>query len=245
MEQNAYLMEALAGVICFALGVRLYRRVRQSPELPERFLALTLLIWSVGYALYDIPFAFVAPDELVPAFFSYSSILAFSLGNVALAMFVKDVFHKRENWAGWVAVAVAVCAVLGAAGSAWVGDWEQLDPLDNLGYWPQMVTDLVPSFWLGSNGLAHFFSAHKRAALGLDDPKLYHRALLLGLAGALWATLEIVILIHDFVYINLGDWSLPLGVANGLLEVVPISLLWLAFYPPAGYRRWSEGVAPV
>jgi hypothetical protein len=68
--------------------------------------------------------------------------------------------------------------------------------------------------------------------------------LLLGLAGALWAVLETVIVIQDFVYINVGEWSGVLGIANGLLEIVPMVILWVAFFPPARYRRWIEAEAP-
>jgi len=243
MEQNAYLMESLAGVICLVLGVRLYRGSRRSGRLAEEFLGIALVVWAVGYALYDIPYAFTAQDELIPPFFSYSSILAFSLGNVALAIFAKEVFRKRENWAGWVVVAVAVCALLGATGSAWVGDWEQIDPLDNPGYWPQLLANVTPSLWIGVDGLAQFYCARKRTALGLDDPLLRNRILLLGLTGALWVVLEIVIVIQDFIFINLGDWSETLGIVNGLLEIVPLAMLWLAFCAPAGYRRWIAGAA--
>jgi hypothetical protein len=243
MEQNAYIMEAIAGVLCFALGVCLYLRSRHSPQASEQFLGIALLVLAAGYALYDIPYAFVESDEMVSPFFSYTSIITFNLGNVALAIFVKAVFRKRENWAGWVVVAIAVCALLGATGSAWVGDWEQINILENVGYWPQSVTDILPSFWLGAEGLAHFFGVRRRASLDFDDPLARHRILLLGLAGTLWAMLEIVILIQDFIYLNTGDWSAELGIANGLLEIVPIAMLWLAFYPPAAYRRWIEAEA--
>jgi hypothetical protein len=244
MEQNAYIMDALTGIICLVLGVRLYRRSRQSSQLPEQFLGITLMIWAAGYALYDIPYAFVESDEVISPFFSYTSLLTFSMGNVVLAIFAKEVFRKRENWAGWVVVAIAVGALLGATGSAWAGDWEQVDPFDNPGYWPQSLTNLVPSLWLGVDGLAHFFGARRRVALGFEQPLIRHRILLLGLAGTLWSLLEVVILIQDFIYINMGDWSVMLGIVNGLLEIVPITMLWLAFCPPAAYRRWIEGAAP-
>jgi hypothetical protein len=244
MEQNAYIMEVLAGIVCLVLGVRLYRRSRQSSQRPEQFLGMTLLIWAVGYALYDIPYAFVDLDDLIPPFFSYASMIAFSLGSIALAIFAKEVFRKRENWAGWVVVAIAVCTLLGATGSAWVGDWEQVDPFDNLGYWPQTLANFVPTFWLGVEGFALLFSVRRRAALDFEQPLIRHRILLLGLTGALWALLEVVIFIQDFVYINAGDWSAALGIANGLFEIAPFATLWLAFCPPVAYRRWVEGAAP-
>jgi hypothetical protein len=244
MDQSAFVMDSIAGCMFLILGVHIYRLSRRSIQLSESFLALTLLTWALGYALYDVPYAFVASGEQVPPIFSYTSLLTVSLGNIFLAMFTQEVFHKRDNWAGWFVVAIAVCLLLGSAGAVWVGDWEQINPLENPGYWPQILVGLVPACWLGYEGLSHTFSARKRLALGLLDPFACHRILLLGLAGALWAVLEIVIVIQDFIYINAGDWSAVLGVANGVLEIVPSIFLWLAFWPPAPYRRWIEATAP-
>jgi hypothetical protein len=244
MEQNAYVMEAISGIVYLVLGLRVYWRSRRSIQLSDSYIGLALLTWALGYALYDIPYAFVASDETIPPLFSFTSILAVNLGNVFLAMFTQEVFRKHEYWAGWLVVAIAVCLLMGAAGAVWSGDWELVDPLENLGYWPQMLASLVPTFWVGFEGLNLTFNVRKRSELSLLEPFPCHRILLLGLAGALWAVLEIVILIQDFVYINVGDWSCVLGVANGVLEIVPIIFLWLAFWPPAPYRRWIEAAAP-
>jgi hypothetical protein len=159
-------------------------------------------------------------------------------------MFTQEVFRKHEHWAGWLVVGIAVCLLVGSAGAVWSGDWELVDPLENLGYWPQMLANFVPAFWLGFEGLSHSFSTRKRSQLGLLEPFPCHRILLLGLTGALWAVLEAVIVIQDFIYINVGSWSGVLGVVNGTLEIVPMIFLWLAFWPPASYRRWIEGPAP-
>ncbi len=243
MEQNAYVMEAIAGVIYLVLGVRLYRLSRRSVQLSDSFIGLALLTWALGYALYDIPYAFAESDESIPPLFSFTSILAFNLGNVFLAMFTQEMFRKHDHWAGWLVVAIAACLLLGAAGAVWAGDWELVDPLENFGYWPQTLASFLPTFWLGFEGLSHTFNTRRRVALGFLEPLARHRVLFLGLAGALWAALEFVIVIQDFVYINVGDWSGVLGIANGLLEVVPMIILWIAFFPPAPYRRWIERTA--
>jgi FtsH-binding integral membrane protein len=112
MEQNAYVMEAIAGIICLVLGARLYWLSRRSVKLSDSFIGLALLTWALGYALYDIPYAFTQSDELIPPFFSYTSMLVFNLGNVVLAMFTQEVFRKHEHWAGWLVVALAVCMLL-------------------------------------------------------------------------------------------------------------------------------------
>jgi len=112
MEQSAYLMESLAGVICLALGVRLYWCSQRSVRFSDRLMAIALLIWGAGYAAYDIPYAFVDGNERISPVFSYGSTLLFNLGNVALAWFVKEVFRRRENWAGWAVVATAIVSLL-------------------------------------------------------------------------------------------------------------------------------------
>jgi hypothetical protein len=244
MEQHAVIMEAIAGVIYLIVGVRLFLLGRQTGHAPEYLVALTFLCWVLGYALYDIPYLFAGGDQSVAPFFAYASILAFNLGNVALALFTKDVFRKQQRWAGWLVVAIVVCLVWGSAGSAWVGDWEQVDPVANPGYWPQTVGGLIPAVWMGVEGLAHYASARKRLKIGLCAPLNCHRFLLWGLAGALWSGLEIVVAVQDFVYLSAGDWSGALGIVNGLLEIVPIGIMWLVFFAPAGYRRWIEGAAP-
>ena len=244
LDQHAYIMESIAGAIVLVVGARLYLLSRRTGQAPEYFIALTFLTWTLGYALYDVPYAFTAGDQSVAPFFGYTSLLAFNLGNVALALFTKEVFRKQQRWAGWLVVAIVVCLVLGPVGSAWVGDWEQVDPVANPGYWPQTVGGLAPAVWMGVEGLTQYVSAHKRLKIGLCAPLTCHHFLLWGLAGLLWAGLEIVVSAQDFVYLSAGDWSGALGIVNGLLEIVPIAMMWLVFFPPAGYRRWIEGAAP-
>jgi hypothetical protein len=244
MEENAYIMEAITGVIFLAVGVRLYLLSRRNSQAPEYFIALTFLLWALGYALYDIPYAFTEGDQSVAPFFAHTSLLAFSLGNVGLALFTRGVFRKQQRWASWLVVAIAVCLVLGSAGSAWVGDWERVDPLANPWYWPHFVGGLAPMVWMGVEGLAHYANARKRLKIGLCAPLTCHHYLLWGLAGTLWSGLEIVIVVQDFVYLSAGDWSGALGIVNGLLEIAPIGMMWLVFFAPAAYRRWIEARSP-
>lgn len=244
MERHAFIMEVIAGVMFLAVGVRLALLSLQTRHAPERFLSLAFLLWVVGYAFYDVPYAFTKSDRSATPGLAYASILAFSLGNVALAMFTKETFCKQQRWAGWLVAAIAACFALGLAGSAWVGDWEQFDPVSNPGYWPQTVGDLAVPIWLGVAGLAYYAEARRRLEIGVCTRLSCHHFLLLGLAGLLWSILEIVIVLQDFVYLSAGDWSVALGIFNGLLEIVPVGMIWLVFFAPTGYRRWIEGVAP-
>jgi hypothetical protein len=244
MIESAYIMEAIAGVIYLVVGARLYLLSQKTGHSPERFLALTFLLWAVGYALYDIPYAFVEGDQSISPLFSYSSLLAMNLGNLGLALFTKNVFRNQQRWAHWLVVAIGVCLLLGSAGSAWVGDWEQVEPLTNPGYWPQMVGALAPAAWMAVEGLSHYVSARKRRKIGLCTPLSCHHYLLWGMAGALWWILEVVVIVQDYIYLSAGEWSGALGIVNGVLEIVPLAMIWLVFFAPAGYRSWIEGATP-
>ncbi len=244
MDEIAYIMDAIAGVIFLIVGVRLYLMSRQHSQAPEVFVALTFLLWAVGYALYDIPYAFTEGDESIAPFFAYTSLVVVNAGTAAFALFTMKVFREQQRWALWLVVAIVASLVLGLAGTAWVGDWEQVDPLANPGYWPQTVGGLAPMVWMGVEGLVHYVSARKRLKFGLCAPLTCYNFLLWGLAGALWAILEAIIVIQDFIYLSVGDWSGALGIVHGTLEVVPIGMIWLVFFAPAGYRRWIGGAAP-
>jgi hypothetical protein len=244
MEESAYIMEAIAGVIFLIVGVRLFLLSRRTGQAPEYFISLTFLSWGLGYALYDIPYAFIEGEESIAPYFSYPSMLLFNLGTISFALFTKVVFRKKQRWASWLVGAIVVCLVLGAVGSAWVGDWEQVDPIANFGYWPQLVGGLAPTFWMGAEGLAAYANARKRRKIGLCAPLTCHHFLLWGLAGSLWASLEIVVVAQDFIYLSAGEWSDVLGFVNGLLEIVPIGMMWLVFFPPAVYRRLIEYETP-
>jgi len=241
MEQNAFIMEAISGVVYLIVGVRLYALSRRTRQTPEYLIALTFLFWALCYALYDIPYALSGADESAPPFFAFTSLLAFDLGNVFFALFTREVFRKHTRWANALVVAIGLSMLFGAAGTAWVGDWEQINPVANPGYWPQTIGGLAPSVWMCVEGFIQYVKARRRLKLGLCEPLLCHHFLLWGIAGALWTGLELVLVAQDHIYLSAGEWSGTLGIVNGVLEIVPIAIMWLIFFPPAAYRRWIAG----
>jgi len=59
-------------------------------------------------------------------------------------------------------------------------------------------------------------------------------------AGVIWVLLELVGLAQEVEFALVGSESTLHDVLAGLCEFVPIVLVWLAFYPPSGYRDWIE-----
>jgi hypothetical protein len=232
------------GIACAAylfVGLRLYQFSRRTGQLPEFLIAATFLLWTLSYLFYDLPYAVVRMDELVPAFCSYASLIVLALGNAAFAFFIRAVFRPDARWATCLVAAIVVSLGAGVVGSAWIGDWVGINPFANPWYWLDWFGGFAPSVWLSAEGLAHYFKARRRLKLGLCEPMVCNRFLLWGIAGVLWMILEGISTANDFVNALTGQWSLLLDFGIALFEVIPVAVIWFVFLPPESYRRWVEG----
>jgi hypothetical protein len=240
MDTSAYVGELIASLVYLFVGLGLYRLCRRTGQLPETLIAATFLLWTVSYALWDIPYAFVASWELVPAAYSYGSLIALASGNVVFAFFIRAVFRPGARWATLLVTAISVSNLAGVTGSAWIGDWEGINPLANRWYWLEFFGGFAPSLWMGVEGFAHHLTARRRLKLGLCEPMTCNRFLLWGMAGALWVILDTITTLNDLVYALSGELSALLGFGIALFEILPIAIVWFVFFPPAFYRRWVE-----
>jgi hypothetical protein len=96
----------------------------------------------------------------------------------------------------------------------------------------------MPVIWMTTEGLLGYAENRRRRCLGLCDPLVCNRFPLRGISGALWVMLESVLFPQEIGYEAKQEFSAALDVSSALLEVVPAALIWLAFFPPAFYRRW-------
>jgi len=204
-------------------------------------IAASFLLWVLSYLFYDVPYAIHRVDELVPPACSYASVSTVALGNIVFALFIRSVFRPDSRWAGALVVAIALCALSGVVGTAWIGDWAGVDPIANPGYWLDDFGSFAPALWMTTEGFAQYFRARRRLALGLCEPMVCHRFLLWGVAGVLFAILEGIVTANDFVNALTGEWSHYLTFGNALFEVAPVAVIWLVFFPPAAYCRWIGG----
>jgi hypothetical protein len=240
MDTSTYIGEILSGVVYLVVGVRLYLLSRRTGHTPEALIAASFLLWMLSYAFWDIPFAFVDSEDLIPTVCSYGSLISLALGNVIFMFFIRAVFRPEARWAMGLVAAVAVSNLVGVAGSAWIGDWEGTNPLANPWYWLEYFGSFAPTIWMGAEGLAQYFKTRKQLKFGLCEPMVCNRFLLWGIAGSFWAILEVVVTASDFVYTLTGVRSAQLGVGIGILEIVPIAIVWFVFFPPKFYCRWVE-----
>jgi hypothetical protein len=241
MDTSAYVGEVISGFVYLFVGVRLYRLSRRTGHLPEALIAASFLLWTLSFAIWDIPYAFVDSEELVPAVYSYGSLIALASGTVVFACFIRAVFRPGARWAIWLVAAITVANLAGVVGMAYMGDWEGTNPLANPWYWLEYFGGIAPSAWMGAEGFAQYFKTRRRLKLGLSEPIACNRFLLWGLAGSLWVILESIVTASDLVYAYTGYWSELLGIGTAVFDVAPITIFWFVFFPPAFYCRWVAG----
>lgn len=240
VEYTSVYGEIFAGVVCAWIGVRLDLLASRTGAVPERLLSVAFLLWAFAYLLYDLPYMmFNEGPELLS--FAFASRIGFLAGTIFIALFTRTVFRPGEAWAGWLVAAVVACILVGLGGSLAQGYWELGSPLSNPWYWSESLGLVIPMAWMGTEGLYQYRKTRQRKRLGLCEPSVCHRFLLWGLAGSLWLLLELLAVFQEIDYELTGQWSTAPDLLACALEIVPIVLLWLAFFPPAFYRSWIEG----
>ena len=244
MERYTLIGEIVAGILYLLMGAQLYRLSTRSRQIPDRLLAVTLLSWGMSYLVYDAFVVFAESGAQPPHWVSFSSVSVMYLGSIAFAFFTRSVFRSREAWARWLVAAICIGLMTGLAGSVLLGDWSGGDPIGNPWYWPKWACGAAPLVWMSAEGFSQYARARQRRKLGLCESLSCNRYLLWGLAGLLWAALEIVVIGQDVVYQQSGAWSASVGLTVFWLEIVPVALIWLVFFPPVRYRGWINGSVP-
>jgi len=239
VNYNAYYGEVTALLVFVVLGARLRGVAARTGGLPERYLSATFLWWAVGYILWDVPDLLI-DDSWWLARCAFGGRLSIHFGTIGLALFIRAVFRPQSRWATWFAIATGASLLGGALQSAWMGDWRGERPFEYALYWAELAANIAPSVWMGAEGFIAYASARKRLRLGLCDALSCNRFLLWGLAGAIWALLEIVTFAQEFEISVVGQQSFVIDLLMGACEFIPAVLVWLAFFPPAAYRNRIE-----
>jgi hypothetical protein len=71
-----------------------------------------------------------------------------------------------------------------------------------------------------------------------------NRYLLLGLAGVVWVVVEVVAIVQNIELQLTQGQSAPMDILLMTTELISITIVWFAFFPPAAYRRWIQCAAP-
>jgi len=237
MDENAYVVQALAGVLYLPVAVRLLWRALKTGQAPERLLGATFGCYGLSYTLFQLPELFEL-GSLGTALYFLGRV-ALDAGTYLIALFTLRVFRPRDGWAGWVNMFIGFFFVAGLALSGLQGDWEGSE-LDGVGFWLEWIGQLIPCVWVSAEGLLHYTLSERRRVLGLSSRATSQRFLLWGVFGIAQIGATVSILPLYTAYERDGYISTSMDATLGGFELLSIAAVWLVFYPPTRYRRWLE-----
>jgi hypothetical protein len=237
MEEGAYAVQLLAALFFAIAGSRLIRLSRRTREKPELLLGLYFALTGLAYVGWVLP-VLVALGSMAPAS-DLSAWTIYCVGVVPYLLFTRLVFRPRSRWAYGIVIGCIVALALSTTVLSLTG--QRYPGLDNPFYWIQWLGYTVPCVWVTFEASLCRRNAVRRSRIGLADPIVMNRYLLLAIFGGFQALacLSDILLTVDFA----SDREVS-GRADFLLgacELAGIVALWLAFFPPQAYLDWVGG----
>ncbi len=234
MEEYAYLTSILASVFYLVTSVRLFRLHRRTSERPELLLSLYFALSGLFYLGYNIPS--LLHFESWPPSIGLAIEWTYILGVFPYLLFIRLVFRPNDAWAGWLAAFASGCLLVGGTMMTLGGHVEY--SLDNPWFLIQWLGYTIPCAWIGCEAALDWRSSEKRARLGLVQPLVVNRYLLLALFGAS----QFLACLSDLLFARDIDSTNAISLVTNLLlggtEAASVVLLWLAFFPPDFYAHW-------
>jgi branched-subunit amino acid transport protein len=242
MDGHAYIGELFSAVFFVIAGARLLGLSRRTRETPELLLGLAFVVSGIALLLYLVPYLHFFESLWDP--FIFAGRVGFIPVSVMIALFTRGVFRPSERWATWLVWGIAALHTVGVTGSALVGDWEGYS-ISSGWFWLEWAGYTLPMAWTGLEALAQYAPARRRVRLGLCGPLVCNRMLLWGLFGALQVGLSILVLFQYAAFEEASVFTEGWDRLYGVFSMSSVAMIWFAFFPPAFYRRWVNGVAPV
>jgi hypothetical protein len=219
------------------LGARLVLLSTRTRALPEFCIGAGLfLMGGVGYPLMMVARFHTGLDDGTRATIAVAHLVCSLSGNIAVCVFNWRVFRPDSIFAKSLTIVVA-----GALGGLFIA--QGISPgflgfaRDGAGPWAHASYLTAFAYaWAGTESTRYFLMMSKRQRLGLADPIVTDRFRL----WAIGTLAAVVISTVGMVYRALGlefQGSPVGGITIGTLGVAISVCFWLAFVPPAFYRR--------
>lgn len=141
--------------------------------------------------------------------------VATGVGAVSAYIFTWTVFRRDDGWARWLVIAAAAVFVVVFFGRLATGGFVLPMKLD---FWFHVnsIDTTTCLLWGAIESLRYYTMMRRREQIGLADHLVTNRFLL---------------------------WGLGIGAA-GVGSLISVGVvMWIAFLPPAAYRRWIEARA--
>lgn len=236
-----YLAQLLTGLLFLVVAFALLRLASRTGQAAERWLGVVFLFMGTSYVLSDVPYAFDLEFLIEP--FSFAGRLSYAVSVVGIAIFTRRVLQSDEEWARWLVYGSALLVAAGLGLSVLEGDLGGFYPLRSAAFWLEWTGLLLPFVWMGVAAFVQFGKARQRVRLGLCEPLVCNRLLLLSLFGFLQVCGFFIWVALYIIFDSQRQWTAAMDVLYALTDDLAILTIWLAFFPPAPYRSWIESQA--
>jgi len=234
VEDNAYITSLFAGIVYLGVALRLLRLSLRTGQRPERLLGIYFMGSSSYYLGYTMPSLMGFDDWPDAAIWTIEWI--YILGAIPYLFFIREVFRPLEGWARGL---VWICSILMSTGTA-LGSLGGYSDFNGWNPWflMQWVGYTLPPAWIAFEAERYRRSASKRIAIGLCEPIVANRYLLIMLFGGFQVRASLTFLIFPAEFAYAQSVSVISDALVGGTEIASAALLWLAFCPPSFYTNW-------
>jgi len=241
MEEHAYLVPIIASFVYLIASVRLLRLHRRTALRPELLLGVCFALWGLYYFGFNVP-SLLHLDPW-PFAIEWTIESTYILGAFPYLFFIRSVFRPDGAWASVLVAISSTFMVVGAGMGAVEG--QVVYSLHNPWFVVEWVGYTTPCVWMCVEAMLSRNGAQKRAQLGLVEPIVVNRYLLLALFGGF----QVLACLSDLSLANdISSARAVSLISNALLgstEIASVVLLWLAFFPPTLYANWIARRAAV
>jgi hypothetical protein len=234
-------MQAIGGgsflLVSGILGIRLLALAYRNRALPELLLGLSFLLGGTFGAIIEANAGVVAQQGG-----DGGSMLAVGKALGLVAMFTNSLFTYWVFRRGQIAGKCVIGAVVLLTSAGYIGHFSSgafsTGVVEPLWFWVEFLGRIVSASWLGAEAFLYFGAMRRRVALGLAEPILANRFLLWTIASCTGVVFLCTSVPPMFLTEGLlVEIDMYLFAAAGLATA---SAYWLAFFPPAAYRKFVE-----
>jgi len=120
------------------------------------------------------------------------------------------------------------------------GDWEGFS-INSGWYWLEWVGYAVPVTWTCVEAAAEHVRARRRLQVGLCEPLVSNRLLLWACFAALQVFANLITVGQYAAFEQDRVFTAGWDYLYSAVSISSLIMMWIAFFPPAFYRRWIEG----
>jgi hypothetical protein len=238
MVDDPYLASFLTGLLFVVVAFALLRLASRTGQAAERLLGVSFLFMGASYVFSEAPYAFDLESLIGPL--SFAGRLSYAVGVLAIALFTRRVLESDEAWARWLVYGSALLVAAGLGLSVLEGDLGGFYPLYSGAFWLEWTGLLLPFVWMGVAAFVQYGKARQRVRLGLCEPLLCNRLLLLSLFALFEVCSFFIWIALDIIFESQRQWTAAMDVLYAVTDDLAIATIWLAFFPPALYRSWID-----